>query len=324
MLFSWPVSNEEWRHVGWNNGGISGNGDWESTFCRCVQATRQRKVWNEVCTWERSPLAASGCPFPSRSNKAFRHPPSSSQRASVAEIAGLLPAFSDVFAVFLSKGSAVWTCRFFVFFFLAQLADWTISWVHRERGWGWEGGQPSSTLPPTRFHLKKCNANSVPKRHCSLRSVEGLNFAPMEWINPFDELRVRSLPLKSVFYLLVGRASAAWCCLMALLSMVKQVISYLFMLEPFPGATKKILHISLLDSLQLYWIWQYVQRWLNPPARFWWLHLCWFQPHSCCHLHQCGSLFYSFMHQIDCCLVFWLGATCFIYFFFFFSFYFFI
>lgn len=140
-----------------------------------------------------------------------------------------------------------------LFFFFAQLSDWTISWVHRERGWGWEGGQPSSTLPPTRFHLKKCNANSVPKRHCSLRIVEGLNFAPMEWINPLDELRVRSLPLKSVFYLLVGCASAAWCCLMALLSMVKQVISYLFMLEPIPGATKKILHISLLYSLQLYW-----------------------------------------------------------------------
>lgn len=210
---------------------------------------------------------------------------------------------------FWAKGALSGHAVFFCFFSLAQLSDWTISWVHRERGWGREGGQPSSTLPPTRFHLKKCNANSVPKRHCSLRSVEGLNFAPMEWINPFDELRVRGLPLKSVFYLLVGCASAAWCCLMALLSMVKQVISYLFMLEPIPGGhKKKILHISLLDSLQLYWIWQNVQRWLNPPARFWWLHLCWFQPHSCCHLHQCGSLFYSFMHHIDCCLVFWLGA----------------
>lgn len=78
-----------------------------------------------------------------------------------------------------------------------------------------------------------------------------------------------------------------------------------------PGPQKKyctsvcFIHCSCTDIPK---IWQNVRRWLNPPARFWRLHLCWFPPHSCCHLHWCESFFYSFMHQIDCCLVFWLAA----------------
>lgn len=122
-------------------GGKSGNGDRESTFCRCVQATRQRKVWNEVCTWERSPRAASGCPFPSRSNKAFRRPHSSSQYASVAEIAGLLPAFSDVFAVFLSKGSAVRTCQFCFFSLHSYLIGRSVGCTERGGGGGREASR---------------------------------------------------------------------------------------------------------------------------------------------------------------------------------------
>lgn len=104
-------------------------------------------------------------PFPSRRNKALCPPPSSSQRASVAAIAGLLPAFSDVFAVFRSKGSAVRTCRFFFFFSHSYLIKRSVGCTEREGGGG-GGGQPSSTSPPTRFHLKKCNATSVPKTRC--------------------------------------------------------------------------------------------------------------------------------------------------------------
>lgn len=92
-------------------GGISENGDWESTFCRVVSKQRGKE------TQEESPRTASSCPFAQRSNKASRRSASSSRRASVAEIAGLLPAFSDVFAVFLSKGNPVRTCHFLFFFF---------------------------------------------------------------------------------------------------------------------------------------------------------------------------------------------------------------
>lgn len=134
-----------------------------------VQATLHRKVLNEVCTWEKSPCAASCCPFTQRSNKAFRRPASSSRRASVAQIAGLLPAFSDVFAVFLSKDSAVQTCLFF--FFPSQLSDWTISRVHTERGGGCGAGRRRLRPPPTRFHLKECSIKSTPKTRRSLHAV---------------------------------------------------------------------------------------------------------------------------------------------------------
>lgn len=140
MLFSWPVSNEEWHHVGWNNGGISGNGDWESTFCRCVQATRQRTVWNEVCTWERSPLAASGCPFPLRSNKAFRHPPSSSQRASVAEIAGL-QLFQMFSPCFWAKGALSGHAVFCFFFPHSYLIGRSVGCTERGGGGGREASR---------------------------------------------------------------------------------------------------------------------------------------------------------------------------------------
>lgn len=112
-------------------GGISGNGDWESAFCRVVSEQRgKERFLNEVCTQE------SSCPFPSARQQS---PPPSCLLQPACFSGRNSRVAASFFRCFRRVSEQRERCPdlpFSFFFFFAQLSHWTISRVHREKGGG--------------------------------------------------------------------------------------------------------------------------------------------------------------------------------------------
>lgn len=143
-----------------------------------------KRGFKRVSFFQKSPRTASGCPFPSHSNKGF-----SPSNPSLLQPTCLCGRNSRVAASFFRCFRHVLKhrehCPDLPFFFLfARLSDWTIS-AHTERAVAFVDFTSTNVMKNPR---QRCSA------HC--RALKGWL---LQWINLLDQLRVPILPLKCAF-----------------------------------------------------------------------------------------------------------------------------